>query len=66
VARHHAAEAVDDPVAFLEFDAVFPSTVKASRRFQAQFSAAYRRIAAHGSIAAMEHEPDRERIGDVP
>jgi mannitol 2-dehydrogenase len=66
VARHHAAEAVDDPVAFLEFDAVFPSTVRASQRFQAQFSAAYRRIAAHGSIAAMEHEPDRERIGDVP
>jgi mannitol 2-dehydrogenase len=66
VARHHAAEAVDDPVAFLEFDAVFPSTVKESRRFQAQFSAAYRRIAAHGPIAAMEREPDRERIGDVP
>jgi mannitol 2-dehydrogenase len=66
VARHHAAAAVADPVAFLEFDAVFPSTVKASRRFQAAFSDAYRRIAEHGPIAAMEHAPDRERIGDAP
>jgi mannitol 2-dehydrogenase len=63
VARHHAAQAVADPVAFLEFDAVFGPTVKASRPFRAQFSDAYRRIAEHGPIAAMEHEPDRERIG---
>jgi mannitol 2-dehydrogenase len=66
VARHHAARAVADPVAFLEFDAVFLPAVKASARFRAQFSDAYRRIAAHGPIAAMEHEPEREPVGDAP
>jgi mannitol 2-dehydrogenase len=65
VARRHAADAVADPVAFLEFDAVFPPAVKASRRFRAQFSDAYRRIAEHGPIAAMEHEPDRESVGEA-
>ena len=66
VARHHAAEAVADPVAFLEFDAVFAPEVKDSSRFRAQFSAAYRRIAEHGPIAAMQHDPGREPVGDVP
>ena len=64
-ARHHAAQAVGDPVAFLEFDGVFPSAVNESRSFRTQFSDAYRRIAEHGPIAAMEHEPDRQRIGDA-
>jgi mannitol 2-dehydrogenase len=53
VARRHAAEAVADPVAFLDFDAVFPPAVRTSERFQAAFSAAYRRIAEDGPIAAM-------------
>jgi mannitol 2-dehydrogenase len=64
VARRHAAEAVADPVAFLEFDAVFPPAVQASPRFRAQFSAAYRRLAEKGPIAAMHPDPELERAGD--
>jgi mannitol 2-dehydrogenase len=67
VARRHAAEAVADPVAFLEFDAVFPPDMQASPRFRAAFSAAYRRIAGKGPIAAMQPDPDAdlERAGDT-
>jgi mannitol 2-dehydrogenase len=65
-ARRHGAAALADPVAFLEFDAVFPPAVKASPRFRAQFCDAYRRIAEDGPIAAMEHEPGREPVGGVP
>jgi mannitol 2-dehydrogenase len=65
-ARQHAAAALADPIAFLEFDAVFPPAVKASPRFRAQFSQAYRRIAEEGPIAAMKHEPRREPVGGVP
>jgi len=65
-ARRHGAAALADPVAFLEFDAVFPPEVKASARFRAQFSQAYRRIAEHGPIAAMEHEAGREPVGGAP
>jgi mannitol 2-dehydrogenase len=61
-ARRHGAAALADPVAFLEFDAVFPPAVKASPRFRAQFSQAYRRIAEDGPIAAME----QELVGGVP
>jgi mannitol 2-dehydrogenase len=61
VARRHAADAVADPVAFLQFDAVFPPAVQASRRFRDQFSSAYRRIAEDGPIAAMEPDPELER-----
>jgi mannitol 2-dehydrogenase len=64
-ARRHAAEAVADPGAFLEFDAVFPPAVKSSPRFRAAFSAAYRRIAEDGPVAAMEPSPERERAGDT-
>jgi mannitol 2-dehydrogenase len=60
VARRHAADAVGDPVAFLEFDAVFPSAMQGSRRFREEFSAAYRRIAERGPIAAMELDPELE------
>jgi mannitol 2-dehydrogenase len=63
-ARQHAAAAVADPVAFLEFDAVFPPAVQASRRFRAEFSAAYQRIAENGPIAAMEPHPALEGTGD--
>jgi mannitol 2-dehydrogenase len=65
-ARRHGAAALADPVAFLEFDAVFPPALRASSRFREQFSQAYRRIAEHGPIAAMEHEPGREPVGGAP
>jgi mannitol 2-dehydrogenase len=65
VARHHAANALADPVAFLEFDAVFPPALRASRRLRAAFAAAYRRIAEHGPIAAMQHDFDREPTGET-
>jgi mannitol 2-dehydrogenase len=64
-ARRHAAEAVADPVAFLEFDAVFPPAVRTSPRFRAAFAAAYRRIAGDGPIAAMGTVPERERAGET-
>jgi mannitol 2-dehydrogenase len=65
VARRHAADAVADPVAFLQFDAVFGPAMQSSRRFRAEFSAAYRRIADNGPLAAMEPDPDLERTGDT-
>jgi mannitol 2-dehydrogenase len=65
VARRHAAEAVADPVAFLEFDAVFPPAVRTSARFRSEFSAAYRRIVEEGPIAAMGPRRDRERAGET-
>jgi len=61
VARRHAADAVADPVAFLEFNAVFPPALRTSRRFREQFATAYRRIAEDGPIAAMEPDPELER-----
>jgi mannitol 2-dehydrogenase len=60
VARRHAADAVADPMAFLEFDAVFPSAMHGSRRFREEFAAAYRRIAERGPTAAMEPDPELE------
>jgi mannitol 2-dehydrogenase len=60
VARRHAAEAVADPVAFLEFDAVFPAALRESERFRTEFSRAYRRIVEHGPLTAMEHDPHLE------
>jgi mannitol 2-dehydrogenase len=65
-ARRHGADALADPVAFLEFDAVFPPEVKTSSRFRAQFSEAYRRIAEHGPMAAVAHEPGRNPVGGAP
>jgi mannitol 2-dehydrogenase len=64
VARRHAANALSDPVAFLEFDAVFPPAVRSSARFRAAFTAAYRRIADDGPLAAMAPQADRERTGE--
>jgi hypothetical protein len=65
VARRYAANAVADPIAFLEFDAVFPPALRASRRFRAEFSAAYRRIAENGPIAAMQPDLDPEPTGET-
>jgi mannitol 2-dehydrogenase len=64
VARRHAGEAVADPVAFLEFDAVFPPAVRSDQRFRAAFADAYGRIAQDGPLAAIGLEPGRERAGD--
>jgi mannitol 2-dehydrogenase len=63
VARRHASAALSDPIAFLDYDAVFPPSVRASDRFRAEFCAAYRRIAEAGPIAAMEAEPHLEPAG---
>jgi mannitol 2-dehydrogenase len=65
VARHHAARAVADPVAFLDFGAVFPPAVQASERFRAAFAAAYRRIVENGPIAAMQSRLEQERTGEA-
>ena len=62
VARRHAANTLADPVAFLEYDAVFPAELRASQRFRTAFADGYRRIAEAGPIAAME----RELTGDAP
>ena len=63
VARRHAARAVGNPVAFLDFDAVFAPEVRESLRFRGEFASAYRRIAEEGPIAAMQSEPDRGQSG---
>jgi mannitol 2-dehydrogenase len=52
-ARRHAAGALADPLAFLDYDAVFPPELQTSARFRAAFSESYRRIAEDGPIAAM-------------
>jgi mannitol 2-dehydrogenase len=52
-ARRYAAEATADPVAFLQYEAVFPPAVRSSPRFGSAFAAAYERIAAEGPLAAM-------------
>jgi mannitol 2-dehydrogenase len=53
-ARRHATDALADPVAFLEYDAVFPPALQTSSRFRTAFVEAYRRIAEDGPVAAME------------
>jgi mannitol 2-dehydrogenase len=63
VARRHAERAVANPVAFLDFEAVFAPEVRASLRFRNEFASAYRRIAEEGPIAAMQSEPDRGHAG---
>jgi mannitol 2-dehydrogenase len=62
-ARQYGAAALSDPLAFLDYDAVFPPAVRTSARFRAAFSDGYRHIAEHGPIAAMELrvEPDPAR-----
>jgi mannitol 2-dehydrogenase len=62
-ARRHATEAIADPGAFLEYRAVFPPSVRESRRFRAELAAAYGRIAEDGPIAALESHPELERSG---
>jgi mannitol 2-dehydrogenase len=57
VARRYAAGALADPVAFLDYDAVFPAAVRLSPRFRSAFDAGYRTIAEAGPIAAMGTAP---------
>ncbi|MBS1677374.1 MAG: mannitol dehydrogenase family protein [Actinobacteria bacterium] len=58
-ARDHAARALAEPLAFLEYEAVFPAAVRGSERFRAAFAAAYRRVAEDGPLAATPPGPAR-------
>ena len=62
-ARRHAARALDDPLAFLGYDAVFPPALRESSRFQTAFAGAYRRIADGGPVDAMERPAGSQRDG---
>jgi mannitol 2-dehydrogenase len=64
-ARRHATAAIADPLAFLDYDAVFPPEVATSARFRDAFSDGYRRIVDYGPIAAMQPGPERQRAGDA-
>jgi mannitol 2-dehydrogenase len=63
-ARRYGGEAMRDPLAFLEFRAVFGPELRTSDRFRAAFSRAYRRIADDGPMAAPGLGPDREVAGE--
>jgi mannitol 2-dehydrogenase len=65
-ARRYAAEALADPAAFLEYQAVFPGTVRSSPRFRSAFDAAYRKIAEAGPIAAIGAATDRQSAEGSP
>jgi mannitol 2-dehydrogenase len=54
LARPHAQAALTDPLAFLEYTEVFPPPLRESERFRTSFVRAYRCIATHGPLAAME------------
>jgi len=60
-ARRRGTAALGDPVAFLDFPAVFPPTVRESSRFRAAFAEAYRRVAGDGAIAAMREHAEARR-----
>jgi mannitol 2-dehydrogenase len=64
-ARRYGAGALADPLAFLDYGAVFPPALQSSERFRAAFSESYRRIAEDGPIAAMAPGADRQRAGDA-
>jgi mannitol 2-dehydrogenase len=59
-ARRYALAALKDPIAFLDYGAVFPPELRDSARFRSAFADSYRRIEQHGPIAAIESrvEPD--------
>jgi mannitol 2-dehydrogenase len=60
IARRYAAAAMTEPVAFLDYDAVFPPALRDSERFRESFSESYWRVAAEGPIAAMNTQPAGE------
>jgi mannitol 2-dehydrogenase len=62
-ARRYAAEATSDPLAFLDYEAVFPPAVRSSPRFRSAFAAAYRQVAGTGPIAAMRAVPGMQGAG---
>jgi mannitol 2-dehydrogenase len=53
LARRHAAAALADPVAFLDYAEVFGPELRANDRFRTAFAAAYERIVQNGPLAAM-------------
>jgi mannitol 2-dehydrogenase len=57
-ARRYAAKATADPVAFLDYEAVFPTALRSSPRFRSAFAAGYERVATEGPIAAMRADGD--------
>jgi mannitol 2-dehydrogenase len=63
LARRYGAQAKDDPVAFLAYDAVFPEVVRSSPRFRSAFDAGYRKIAERGPIVAMAAATDMQTAG---
>jgi mannitol 2-dehydrogenase len=63
VARRYGAEATADPVAFLEYEAVFPASVRSSPRFRSAFAASYLKIAEAGPIAAMGAATEMQNAG---
>jgi mannitol 2-dehydrogenase len=65
-ARRYAAEAIADPLAFLEYDAVFPEALRSSPRFRSAFAAGYEQIAAQGPIAAMSAASGTPAAGGRP
>ena len=57
-ARRYAAKATADPVAFLDYEAVFPPALRSAPRFRSAFAAGYARVATEGPIAAMRADGD--------
>jgi mannitol 2-dehydrogenase len=66
VARQYATDATADPVAFLEYESVFPEPVRSSPRFRSAFVAGYEQVAAAGPIAAMNAASATEAAGGRP
>jgi mannitol 2-dehydrogenase len=52
-ARKHAGRALDEPTRFLEFEEVFPATLRNSPRFRDAFAAAWHRLGEVGPLVAM-------------
>ncbi len=50
----YATQAIDDPVAFLELEAVFPPALRDSDRFREAFAASAGSLASRGPIGAVE------------
>jgi mannitol 2-dehydrogenase len=53
-AAPYAVRSLDDPVAFLDFAEVFPSSLRDSERFREAFTSAMRTLATLGPIGAVE------------
>ena len=49
-----AHAALSDPLAFLELDDVFTAPLRGAENFRDAFAAAYRRVATHGSLEAID------------